>query len=113
MKTPKMIDLASTGLSISTRLANKPKQQYDLCAKLSLEVLVAYEVAKNPHIFLTRENQQTQDINRHFDGNLNHFGPMVFVETHEQNESYTFTDILLQPEKSDFIIVMIKEVESD
>ena len=36
---------------------------------------------------------------------------MVSSENQEQNESYTFKDMLLKPDKSDFIIEMIKEVE--
>ena len=59
-KIPKMVDLASTGFRISSRLANKPKQKYGLYAKLSLSVIVACEVAKNTHIFLTRANQRTE-----------------------------------------------------
>ena len=67
---------------------------------------------KNPQIFLTIAIKQIQEINRHFDLTLNHFGPMVFAENKEQNESYTFKDMLLQPEKSDLIIAMIKEVKA-
>ena len=64
-------------------------------------------MAKNSQIFLTRLNQRTQEINRHFDGSLNHFDPMVFSIDKEQNESYTFKDVLLQPYDSDFILSMI------
>ena len=37
---------------------------------------------------------------------------MVFEENQKQNESYTFKDIFFQPNKSDFSLAMIKEVES-
>ena len=37
---------------------------------------------------------------------------MVFAENQEQNEYYTFKDMLLQPEKSDLILSMIKEVKA-
>ena len=50
----KLTDLESTGLRIFERLANKPRQKYDLFAKLSLAVIGSCEVAKNPQIFLTR-----------------------------------------------------------
>ena len=49
-----MFDLASTSLSISDRLDNKPKQRYGLFAKFSLAVIGACEVDNNPYIFLTR-----------------------------------------------------------
>ena len=55
-----MIDLASTDIRISSRLDNKPKQKYGLFEKLYLVVIGAYEEAKNPHIFLTGENQHIQ-----------------------------------------------------
>ena len=109
---PKRIDLASTCLRRSARLANKPKRKYGLFADFLLAVIGACEVDINPHIFLTWANQYTQEINRKLDGILNHFGPMVFAENKEQNESYTFTDMLLQPDKWDFILVMIKDIES-
>ena len=69
-------------------------------------------MAKNPHIFLTRSKQHTQEINRHFDRNLNHYGPMFLEENQEQNESYIFKDMFLQPDKSDLIIAIVKEVEA-
>ena len=85
-----MTDMASSSLGRATRLPNKPLKKYDLSAKLSLVVIGACEVDKNPHIFLTVSNKQIQEINRHFDGTLNNYGPMVFSSNQEQNESYTF-----------------------
>ena len=67
---------------------------------------------KTPHIFLTRPNQHTWQININSDGDLNHYGTIVFAENQEQNESYTFNYMLLQPGKSYFIISMIKEYEA-
>ena len=37
---------------------------------------------------------------------------MIFVANQEQNESYAFKEMLLQPENSDFILAMTKEVEA-
>ena len=89
--------MASTGLRISVGLANKPRQKYGVFAKLPLAVIGACEVDKNPQIFLTRSNHNIWEINRNFDGTLNNYGPMVFEESQEQNEYYTFKDIYLQP----------------
>ena len=36
---------------------------------------------------------------------------MFFLSNHEQNEAYTFKYMLSQPNKSDFIMEMLKEVE--
>ena len=66
-KMPNVIDLASTFIRISDGLDNKPKQKYGLLSKLSLLVIVAHEVDKNSHIFITRAKQHIQEINRHFD----------------------------------------------
>ena len=37
---------------------------------------------------------------------------MLLTANQEQNESYTFKDMLLQPYKSDFVLASIKEVEA-
>ena len=59
-------------------------------------------MGNNPHIFLIISNQHIQEISRNFDGNLNHYGYTVFVENQEQNESFTFQKMLLQPDRSHF-----------
>ena len=82
---PKMIDLESTKFSRSKILDNNPKQKYGFFSKFSLAVIGTCEVAKNPHIFLTRKNQHIQEINIQFDGTLNHFGPMIFSANQELN----------------------------
>ena len=60
LKMSKMVDLESTVLRRFARLDNKTKQKYGLFAELSLSEIGACEVANNPHIFLTRENQHIQ-----------------------------------------------------
>ena len=93
--------MASTGLSISTRFVNKPKQKNGSYSKFSLELIGARSVDKNPHIFLNKANQHIREINRHFYGTLNHFCPIAFAANQEQNEYYTFREVLFQPDKSD------------
>ena len=78
-KMPKMVNLASSGLRRYTRLANKTRKKNSLFTKFSLAVTGACKVDKNPHVFLTRSNQHIQEIDRNFDGNLKHYGPMVFA----------------------------------
>ena len=43
---------------------------------------------------------------------MHHFGYMLFAANQEQNETYTFKNMLSQPYKSGFIMEMLKEVES-
>ena len=57
---PKMVNPESTGLRRSAMLDNKPRQKYGLFTKFSLVAIVSCEVAKKPHIFLTRSNQHIQ-----------------------------------------------------
>ena len=82
--THKIIDLESTGFRISARFDNDSKQKYCVFVKLSLAVIEECEVAKNYQIFLIRAKYYYQEINRHLDGNLNNFGPMVFAGNQEQ-----------------------------
>ena len=55
----------------------KTKQKYAL---FSESLIGAHEVDKILHIFLTRANQRIQEISRHFDGTLNHYGTIFFAE---------------------------------
>ena len=57
---PKMTDMASNGIMIYARLANKTRQKYGLFDKLSLSVIGACEAAKKPHIFIPRAKQHIQ-----------------------------------------------------
>ena len=75
-----MIYVASTGIRRYARLDYKTKQKYGLFDKSPLTVIGSCEVAKNPHIFLTTENQHINEINWQYDGTLNQFGPMIFAE---------------------------------
>ena len=77
-------------------------------AKFLLARIGACEVAKNPQIILIRANQYIHEINRHFDETLNSYGQIVFASNQLITESYTLKDMLLQPDKSDFIMSMIK-----
>ena len=65
-----------------------------------------------PHIFLTRANQNTLEIHRNFDGTLDNFGFMVFAASQEKKEFYTFKDVLLQQDKSYFVLSITKAVEA-
>ena len=72
-KIPNIIDMISTGIKRSSRLANKPKQKCVLFAKFSLAVIGSCGLAKNHQI------QHIQETNRNFYGTLNHFVPIIFV----------------------------------
>jgi hypothetical protein len=48
--------------------------------------------------------------NRCIDGTLNSLHPMAFLAGKENNESYTFSQMLKQPDRADFVQAMMKEV---
>ena len=49
--------------------------------------------------------------NQNFDSTLNALHPMALLVEKENNESYTFGQMLKQPDAADFINAMIKEAE--
>ena len=49
--------------------------------------------------------------NQHFDSTLNALHPMVFLAEKENNELYTFGQMLKHPDAADFIHAMIKEAD--
>ena len=48
---------------------------------------------------------------QNFDSTLNALHPMAFLAENENNELYTFGQILKQPDDADFIHAMIKEAD--
>ena len=55
--------------------------------------------------------QHIQEINSQLYGTTNHLRYMVFMANQEQ-KTYTFKDIILQPDKSCLILAMMKEVQA-
>ena len=53
----------------------------------------------------------THLINEHFDGTLNYINPMAYAADISDNETYTFKEMLQQPDKNDFILAMMKEIQ--
>lgn len=54
---------------------------------------------------------QTHLINQHFDGTLNYISPLAFTADSSDNDTYTFKQMLQQPDKNEFILAMMKEVQ--
>ena len=78
-----MINMASTGLRRFVRLDNKPIK-YGLFDKFSLAVIGSCEVAKDPHIFITRSSQHIQEINLHLNLTLNHYGIILLAANQQK-----------------------------
>ena len=106
----KIINLASTGIQKLPRMSQKARQQsniFGLFVILSLALIRTFEAITRPNIFLMRANKHIQKINQQFDVTLNHFGNMIFVANQQQNKTYKFKEMLLQPNNSEFIMAML------
>ena len=64
---------------------------------------------KHPQILLTKTNQHIQETNTQLYITTNHFGHMVFVANQKQKKTFNFREISSRPDKSDFIMAMLKE----
>ena len=51
-------------------------------------------------------------VNQNFDSTLNALHPMSLLAEKENNESYTFWQMIKQPDAADFIHAMIKEADA-
>ena len=57
---------------------------------------------------LSKVVYHTQLINQHFDGTFNFTNPLAYSSEVADNETYTFKEILQQPDKNEYIQVMLK-----
>ena len=54
-----------------------------------------------------------ENANMLFDHTTNNWQPMAFASNQEQNENYTFNDILKHNEIKDFVLAMKKEIKEN
>lgn len=55
---------------------------------------------------------QIEKVNTNFNGSLNRFHPFAFTAATLDNESYTFSEMMREADRADFINTMIDEVRS-
>eukprot|EP00957_Ditylum_brightwellii_P204233 15338267-Ditylum_brightwellii.AAC.1 len=46
-----------------------------------------------------------------YDETINHFSPMAVAANQQQNETYTFNDMMKQDNRKDFILAMLDEIK--
>ena len=85
---------------------------FKLFAILSLSFIVTYKVVKLQQTFLTRSNQHTHNINQEFYGETNNFCNMLLTYNQRKHYTYTFKDMMVVPDKINFIMVKLKEVKA-
>ena len=93
-------------------MSNKPKPKYGLFDEFVLAVVGACEVAKTRQISLYRANKHIYKRNRHFDGTLNHFGPMVSAENKNKMNPTHLRRFFYNQKIRGFILSIIKEVKA-
>ena len=70
------------------------------------DIGIAHAFAENTFFFTV---DTYHAANTCFDGRLNSLHPMAFLAGKGSNETYTFSEMLKQPDASDFIKAMMKE----
>ena len=80
--------------------------------KLFAILSLSFIVVKRQQTFLTQSNQHIHNINQEFYGETNNFGNMLFTSDLKKHYTYTFKDMLLVPDKRDFIMANLKEVKA-
>ena len=123
---PSIINLETTGLRRSPHIAAKEpeKNHSSLSCNTIMKCFCVFGVAMTS-LWTPGESSlycQTQKLvfvsvntfhsaNQFFDSTLNALHPMALLAGKENNDSYTFEQILKQPDTADFIHAMIKEAD--
>ena len=116
---PSIIDLATSGLRRSTRAKSQP-QRLSFFSKVCALGLFAASIWTTGPSFLHDRAQnlvfasvnQYHAANQCFDGTLNCLHHMALAAGKQNNETYTFKDMLKQEDAPRFISAMLKEVDN-
>ena len=112
LQMPAMIDLATTGFRCSPR--NQKVTSKRILGLFTLFCFGTSQTVKpstgDQSIFL-RTISHVENCNSLFDETINKIHPMVFVTNIEQNESYTFQEMMKQDDKTEFITAMLKDID--
>eukprot|EP00957_Ditylum_brightwellii_P202521 15330529-Ditylum_brightwellii.AAC.2 len=119
---PQMVDLQTAGLRRSSRAvksineameSNDPEVKkifsFTCMLKATVESLASFSQISNS--VLGYAIYHTDVSNNLYDSTLNGMHPMAFVANQQQNETYTFKDMMKQDDAKAFIAAMLKEVE--
>ena len=116
---PQMVNLESSGLRRSPRLASGTKKNYNFFSGISkffvLGALLTSTLAQPSVAFSHAQDSvnaaihHCHIINANFDGSLNEIHHMVLAAGKSNNENYTFREMLKQDDAVEFIKAMQKE----
>lgn len=118
---PIYVNLEDAGLRPSSRLKEKNEklQAKSTTTKTASKVLgfftllcfVGISVHSTSSSCFSQATDTSHRINSHFDGTLNVCSTFALVSMHQNNDVYTFKEILKQEDKNKYIEVMVKEVK--
>ena len=120
---PPIVDLSSSGLRRSRRIAGKKPEKHHaisfftkICA-LGLVLTTSLWSSEPSYLYSSAQNLAFATVNsfhaanQSFDGTLNGIHHMALLAGKENNESYTFKEMIKQEDAADFIQAMIKEAD--
>eukprot|EP00957_Ditylum_brightwellii_P137482 10482008-Ditylum_brightwellii.AAC.1 len=117
-----MIDLSSAGLRQSSQTpqpsqaamssSNKTIQNiFGLFTMLLCASDILYKsCTQAPTQLYHKAIYKAEVASSFYDETVNTFRPMVFAANQQQNEMYTYKDMLQQPDAKDFVLAMLKEI---
>jgi len=110
---PPMINLHETGLRKSTRM-HKPPDRLNLFTKICMvtSICIGLHSSYIPTSFTTKAMNHLERINKIFDGTINETHPLALATSLSDNETYTFREMLQQPDREQFMEAMIKEIRT-
>ena len=120
---PPILNLETAGLRRSPRLAAKKERPWYKCNLIAkcfcvLALATSYNWAPTCNDLHSSAEQLVfttvnsfHSANQLFDDTLNSLDPMALVTQKEDNESYTFRQMLKQPDAAEFINAMLKETD--
>ncbi len=117
---PEMINLHTAGLRRSPRLQEKEKNKKGMSFTSILTRMCVFGtilaaciqptyVLSTGQLAVNSFIHRCNVVNSNFGGTLNAIPHMIFASGKENNECYTFKEMLSQPDKRDFLEAMLKE----
>ena len=78
---------------------------------ICLTTLITMGTSSIGNTIFSKAVYHIQLINQHFDGTFKYFNPSAYAADMSDNDTYTFREMLQQPDKNDFIQAMLKEIQ--
>eukprot|EP00957_Ditylum_brightwellii_P056106 4252956-Ditylum_brightwellii.AAC.1 len=107
---PKMIDLSTSGLRRSTQSWRAPEQYGYFIMLLGVSTVLWTSLSM---VALTVQNQAIFHVEiamALFNDTINSFSPMSTAANQQQNKTYTYKDMLKQPDCKEFVAAMLDEI---